>query len=53
MTVKGTDYAEVSPNTVGTVVAIPDTIEVLDLGGGTIGSIKTIGQLDDLSIGKG
>lgn len=38
MSVEGTDYAVVSVNLVRTVIAIPDTIAVPDLGGGDIGS---------------
>lgn len=39
MSVKSTDYAEVSSNSVEKVVTIPYTIAVLDLGGGTVASL--------------
>lgn len=50
MSVKGTDYTEVTENLFGTVVTIPDTIAVHDLGvgGGVSSPTKTICRLDDI-----
>ena len=49
MSVEGTNYSEVIANLIATVVAIPDTIAVPDLGGRDTGSpTKTVCRLDDL-----
>ncbi len=50
MPVKGTDYAKVSISSIEIVITILDVIEVLGLGGGTGGSIKIVGRLNDLSM---